>query len=47
MDLIANLNYPYIVEFKDAWVEKVRTSIFVFLFFFNKKLFLLLYRDES
>ncbi|XP_057424070.1 uncharacterized protein LOC130717739 [Lotus japonicus] len=22
MDLIANLNYPYIVEFKDAWVEK-------------------------
>lgn len=26
LDLIAQLNYPYIVEYKDAWVEKVRTE---------------------
>lgn len=27
MALIARLQHPYIVEFKEAWVEKVRTLI--------------------
>lgn len=27
MNLIAKLNHPYIVEFKDAWVDKVSVEL--------------------
>lgn len=27
MALIARIQHPYIVEFKEAWVEKVRTIV--------------------
>lgn len=42
MALIARIQHPYIVEFKEAWVEKVRDpfkffyGLIVFLFFFQQ-----------
>ena len=30
MALIARIQHPYIVEFKEAWVEKVGLEILVF-----------------
>lgn len=35
MALIARIQHPYIVEFKEAWVEKVRNIIYLFIFSLN------------
>ena len=47
MALIARLQHPYIVEFKEAWVEKVFILTFILLCLLGLKFQLSLFTDKE
>jgi len=45
MALIARIQHPYIVEFKEAWVEKVRTILCVLDYMIKIVLYLFIFPE--